>query len=328
MARKATTQAPTLVGPEYATETPADLREAEARSAEVAEVIEQHKQLFMRIGQMQAFHINAQFNQVAHLKLLAEIKDMGAYKGVPYVLDGRPSVIQTWAEFCTHIVGLDQNTVSDKLRNLATFGEQFLQSAQQLGLREQQVRKLRRLPDSDEKTAIIQDVEVAVGDKDAIVSLIDDLAARHVKQTAALEKQVSDTQRDLEAARQVSSDRDAKVRALKEQVHKLKHGDIDYPERINELRVETATAAGQALIEVDRLFFICEEIANVPRTRKDDVAEDRLSGDMVLMLIDQVESLYSRMAELVTHVRTTYEGYEVMRNETIANAPEPLDEYL
>ncbi len=48
-------------------------------------------------------------------------------------------------------------------------------------------RKLRKLPEADQQV-IIGEVEASVGDKEAIVALIDDLAAKHCKEKVELEE--------------------------------------------------------------------------------------------------------------------------------------------
>lgn len=140
------------------------------------------------IGMVKAFDFMKKLTTVGTLKVLAQIKESKQYKGLTLTgQDGELTTVGTWADFCGAI-GQSVNKVDEDLLNLATFGETFMESSNRLGLGYREIRKLRKLPE-DDRTVVLENVEIAVSDKTAIVSLIDDLAAKHHRDKAALEAQ-------------------------------------------------------------------------------------------------------------------------------------------
>lgn len=188
------------------------------------------------IGRIQFANGLSKAATVASLSDLARIKENKLYRtltGKTYVItaDGKTGDIATWDHFCT-AMGMSRRKVDEDLQNLADFGEKALGAMKKIGLGYHDLRKLRRLPE-DDRTVVLGEVEVNVGDRDAIVSLIDDLAAKHAREKESLEKRNAGLQEDLEAARKVSKDSLAKIEQLSKQLDR--HDRLPADERTQEL---------------------------------------------------------------------------------------------
>jgi hypothetical protein len=93
-------------------------------------------QCYKVIGQVQTSNMFAAFADVSSFVWLKDVKEKKLYKGIPGV--------GTWDKFCDS-VGMSRQHVDDKLLNLATLGEKFLLTCQQLSVGYRELRKLRQL---------------------------------------------------------------------------------------------------------------------------------------------------------------------------------------
>jgi hypothetical protein len=106
---------------------------------------------------------------------LSKVKESKVYRDLPN--------IGTWEKYCEYI-GLTRQKVDEDLRNLATFGEQFLTTCQQFSLGYRDMRKLKQLTYDGESFSISDDGKTVVIEGES-VSLSDDSAPEI---EAALEK--------------------------------------------------------------------------------------------------------------------------------------------
>lgn len=166
---------------------------------------------------------------------LARIKREGLWRallGKTYELpDGTSETVSGWESFCSFL-GRSSRHINEEIQNLAQFGEEALAAMNRIGLGYRDLRKLRRLPE-DERAVVLGQIEVNVGDRDAIVSLIDDLAAKHAQETQALQKQTTDLTAELTAARKLNVEKNAKIDELDAQLHRREQ--IQPDERADEL---------------------------------------------------------------------------------------------
>lgn len=88
------------------------------------------------IGRVQALSFIEKVTTISSLVQLSKIKESKVYRDLPN--------IGTWEKYCEYI-GLTRQKVDEDLRNLATFGEQFLTTCQQFSLGYRDMRKLKQL---------------------------------------------------------------------------------------------------------------------------------------------------------------------------------------
>lgn len=197
-----------------------------AEKAELARYTEARDQANQLLGQARTAQSFAKLATVVTLRTLAEVKETKAYRALKGVagVDAQGNKIDdvgTWDGYC-RAIGRSKTSVDEDLRNLATFGEEALESLQAVGAGYRELRKLRQLPE-EERELIIQGEAVQVGDKETLVEMIEDMAARHAKKEEALKQQAEESRQDLEASRRVTQEKAARIAELEEQLHRRQH---------------------------------------------------------------------------------------------------------
>lgn len=171
------------------------------------------------LGRLQATQAIAAMLDGLSLAQIAQIKEGKRYKhlaGQTIVIDGVEIRLDTWEGFCAAI-GSGRRGIEEKLQNLRLLGEEALDKATALGMTTRELRKLRQLDAADQKV-VIGEIEVAAGDKEAIIDLITDMSAKHAKDKAALEKRLHDQEADAKATERVLQDKDKRIAELQKQV--------------------------------------------------------------------------------------------------------------
>jgi hypothetical protein len=194
-----------------------ELSEKQQRAiVETKEVLASKQDVLREIGQIEAFDFINKLATVATLKLLAKAKELKEYVGLTYKTENNElATVANWDDFCNHILNTSRRTIDDRLLNLNTFGEEFFISAQQIGLGNRELRKLRQLPDETQQL-VINSEEVDLSDKEAVKELIEDLNFKQVTEKAELQKQLEDAEATVEAVRENSADKQQELDQAKE----------------------------------------------------------------------------------------------------------------
>ena len=127
---------------------------------------------------------------------------------------------------------MSRRKVDEDLQNLSFFGEDALTAMNRCGLGYRDLRKLRQLPEG-ERSIVVGEIEADLGDREAIVSLIDEISAKHAREKEALQKQTTDLTAELTAARKLNVEKNAKIDELDAQLHRREQ--IQPDERADEL---------------------------------------------------------------------------------------------
>ncbi|WP_121773843.1 hypothetical protein [Acinetobacter bereziniae] len=155
-------------------------------------------QLSEKLGAIKATNFIKKLVTVTEIKLLADVKQSKQYKGLKVVDDnGKVVTVTTWAEFCQQL-GMSCEKVDQDLLNLSTFGEDFLETSQRMGLGYRDLRKLRKLDEAD-RAVIINGESVKAEDRESLIDLIEEMSAKHAKEKGELNKKVEDLTADIEA---------------------------------------------------------------------------------------------------------------------------------
>lgn len=236
-------------------------------SAKVNSAIGQNFALAQGIGMVQAFDFIAQFTGIARLKWLNERKESGDYKGLTVPVNGAMKELKTFEDLC-EFAGISISKAKEDLQNLATFGEDFMQSAEALGLGYRQLRKLRALPE-DTRQLIIEGEAVAANDPEVLKDLIEDLAGRNAKE----KEEKENLKADLEARDKVLADKNKKLDETQTQLEKLQN--LTPKEKIKEA-VERDSKALDAVNKavLEAIGGVAVAIAQVTAvTEREDVAQ-------------------------------------------------------
>ena len=208
-------------------------------AAATAEQIEMNQLL----GRLQATQAIAAMLDGLSLAQIAQIKEGKRYKqlaGQKMVIGGVEIRLDTWEGFCAAL-GSSRRGIEEKLDNLRLLGEEALDKATALGMTTQELRKLRRLDASDQQI-VIGEIEVAAGDKEAIIDLITDMAAKHSKEREELQAKLEDQRGEAAASERIIEERNKRIDKLEKQLHKQQHRTME------EKRQQQMTDAGAAQI--------------------------------------------------------------------------------
>ena len=208
-------------------------------AAATAEQIEMNQLL----GRLQATQAIAAMLDGLSLAQIAQIKEGKRYKqlaGQKMVIGGVEIRLDTWEGFCAAL-GSSRRAIEEKLDNLRLLGEEALDKATALGMNTQELRKLRQLDAADQKV-VIGEIEVAAGDKEAIIDLITDMAAKHSKEREELQAKLEDQRGEAAASERIIEERNKRIDKLEKQLHKQQHRTME------EKRQQQMTDAGAAQI--------------------------------------------------------------------------------
>lgn len=208
-------------------------------AAATAEQIEMNQLL----GRLQATQAIAAMLDGLSLAQIAQIKEGKRYKqlaGQKMVFDGAEIRLDTWEGFCAAL-GSSRRAIEEKLDNLRLLGEEALDKATALGMTTQELRKLRQLDAADQQI-VIGEIEVAAGDKEAIIDLITDMAAKHSKEREELQAKLEDQRGEAVASERIIEERNKRIDKLEKQLHKQQHRTME------EKRQQLMTDAGAAQI--------------------------------------------------------------------------------
>lgn len=170
-------------------------------------------QLSEKIGALKATAFVKKLVTVTEIKLLAEVKETKSYKGLKVIgEDGKPVTVTTFEQFCQNL-GVSYEKVNQDIQNLSTFGEDFLETSQRMGLGYRDLRKLRKLPE-DERELVINGEAVKTEDRESLIDLIEEISAKHSREKELLNKQVAELTADTQAKDTLLAKKDEKINNL------------------------------------------------------------------------------------------------------------------
>ena len=162
----------------------------------------------LEVGQLQATLAIGDMLSVGALVKLQQLKDSKGYlrlKGQKLSRSGTDYDLGTWEGFCQSL-GKSSRHIDEKLAELNMLGEDAFANAKSIGITTSNLRKLRKLDDNDQKV-IIGEIEASIGDKDAILELIEDMSVKHSKVKSKLENQLKDLNAEAKAKDRVIADK-------------------------------------------------------------------------------------------------------------------------
>lgn len=166
-------------------------------AAQLATAVTQNQmQLSEKIGALKATAFIKKLVTVTEIKMLAELKESKEYKGLQvFDLDRKLVTVTSWEDFCKSL-GFSREKIDQDILNLSTFGEDFLETSQRMGLGYRDLRKLRKLPE-DEQQVIINGEAVKAEDKESLIDIIEEMSVKHAKDKEVLQKKLETTETEL-----------------------------------------------------------------------------------------------------------------------------------
>ncbi len=233
-----------------------DAEKSMALAATMNAITTEQLEMNQLLGRIQAAHAIGNMLEALSLSQLQAIKEQKAYralKGQVQEIDGKQLDLGTWEGFC-RAIGASRETIDLRLKDLQLLGETALENAQNLGMTTRELRKLRKLDPSDQ-SVIINELEANIGDKDAIVELIENMSVKHRQEKEALQAQIKDEKAERKAADQVIAGKDKKINELSKALAKEENASPydkaqTYAQEISVVETKMMAVFG----EIDKLF--------------------------------------------------------------------------
>lgn len=175
------------------------------------------------MGHVEMLRAFSDFANVSSLSKLAEIKKNKLYlqlKGSrAYDRDGKLIAnVSSWEGFC-RAIGMSHKKVDEDIRNLNAFGEETLDRLNQMGLGYRNMRRLRQIPEED-RLAIINGEQIEVGDKEEVVELIEEMAAKHAREKQELTDKVKHLESERQVDQRLLEDKEKKLNELERELRR------------------------------------------------------------------------------------------------------------
>jgi len=170
------------------------------------------------LGKLQMAKSFQKVADIVSLSELIKIKENKLYrslKGVSIELADGSKIddIGSWENFCKAI-GSSKSKVDEDIRNAHAIGLECFETLKKTGLTTQNFRDLRALS-FDQREEFVDGINF--DDKEAVTEHIDELKFQNAIQLSEANKQVKEAEQVVKAARELSSEKQQELNAMKEQ---------------------------------------------------------------------------------------------------------------
>lgn len=223
------------VGPEFVGATPLDMAQEQNALLAAYQSTAAAYDPMQAVGRMQMGVFMATVADRVVSETFMQVKESGSYKNLPYRdASGEWQHVSTLEEFCEQFMPHGYRRCRQLAENYRLLGPELYEQAEAIGFRQRDYNALKALP-ADDQAIVRQAVEA--GKLDTAIELLEDMAAKHVAEKAALEKVASEATANyaaLDKNLQRTLDRANKA---EREADKLRH----------RLEAETPDEAGKAL---------------------------------------------------------------------------------
>jgi len=263
------------------------------------------------LGEVKAHQAHEKVATVMSLSKLMYIKENKLYRyaaGFEYTnSDGKKVITHgTWEGFLKPI-GFAVSTIDERIRMAGKIGIDAYEAMVSIGIGPRAFRKLRQLPE-EEILKIADGKEVDLGDKDAVLNLIDGLSEKHIKEKQALQKEITNLKQKDETNDRLFADKDKKINELDRQLDRLKNKAGNWVDQTFEINMEITKTSTEVLQGIDKLNILRDIILN-----EDFGEEDRAKAieAMAIVYYDAVSQVMEQAAWLMKHCDAVFEGYKL-----------------
>lgn len=172
------------------------------------------------LGQIEASRFSALCAEKVIVETFLKLKKNKAYRAIQYRdADGKPRRCADLEEFCERFLGKSARVVQELVNNYTLLGADLFEQAEKLGFKRNDYRALKALP-ADDQDVIKQAMQA--DDRDQVLDLLQELAARHASEKAALTAQAKEATETADARSDVIAKKESMINALQESNSKLK----------------------------------------------------------------------------------------------------------
>lgn len=233
------------------------------------------------LGRIEALEFSATVAARAQVEVFIELKQSKAYRAIQYRdAEGNRRHVADLEEFCERFLGKSGKRIREMAQQYHLLGGDLYEAAERIGFRNQDYRALKALPAEDQE--LIKQAMSADTDRDQVIDLLQEMAARHASEKAALQAEAKEATETAEARDTLIQNKQARLDQLEEENHKLKR------------RVETTTPEEEVLEirkEADRIAFVAEHEVSANLRKAFDALTERggQHSEFMLGLITQIE---------------------------------------
>lgn len=168
------------------------------------------------IGRIEALHFSATVAEKAIVETAIFARDGKKYKGLSYYDENQNlRHVADFEEFCRIFLKLSYRRVHELMTNYHVLGPELFDQAQALGLKQRDFNAIKALPPTDQE--ILKEA-VAAGERDQLIALLEEMAARHGSEKAAAKAEAEKLQRQIDEHRNAA---EASARILRQKNDKI-----------------------------------------------------------------------------------------------------------
>lgn len=201
----------------------ANMQQFEAERQEIKEKEQTEREALIAeasrlTGRVEAFNFISKVVTCSELMILKKVKEEKIYKELPN--------INTWEEYCKSI-GFSVDKIDLDLKNLNTFGEEFLRTVQSFGLGYRELRNLSKQVKTGnlevkEESVIIDGEVIPLNDKDELRDALDTLLKSKYKEIEEKDKLLKDKDIQLSVVRETKDSFARRMDKAEEEAEKYK----------------------------------------------------------------------------------------------------------
>lgn len=201
---------------------------------------DQFAMVMQDIGAMRALSFIRKISGRAQVEIYLKLKETKGWKSVPHP-DGRK--FSDLDELCEVYLGETGRNIRNKIGNYHLLGAELYEVSERMGFKPRNYTALKALPADDQ--AIIKQAMADDADRNQVIDLLQEMAARHASEKAALTAEAAEARETAEARDEVVRSKAALVDKLHEENARLKRRVASAtPDEVGEqLRAEVSDAA-------------------------------------------------------------------------------------
>ena len=194
------------------------IQQQEQQAIQTKEKEELVVEAYKLTGRVEAFNVTSKFLTVSTLVTLNNIKENKIYKEL--------KDCDTWEKYCNSL-GFSSKKIDEDLRNLNTFGEEFLLTGQQLGFGYRELRSLSKssktgaLQIKDESVVINGEV-ISLDEKDILKDALTDLVAKNKEEISKLKAENKAKDKMVQTYAEAKEAKEQELKAVKMEKEALK----------------------------------------------------------------------------------------------------------
>jgi len=283
-------------------------RAVQNSAAAVDQAVMDAEEVFRDLGRLDATLFYATVTDSMLVQIFQKIKKSKAYKSIPIRDEsGNLRRSQNLEEFCQLKLGKSYRRLQELSQNIATLGPDLYESAERIGFRAKDYRALKALPEAEQE---VVKTAIASESKDEVLSILEDMAARHQAEKEAARKEKEDMAADLEARSKLLEDRGNKLEKVSLQLEKLKSLP---PAKNVELKLEREKAAAEAL-DAAHITYLAESNGFF-RAVADILAADEVSAHTKEYAAETVRKCCEELADFLASHGIAVDFQDMVRPE-------------